>query len=86
MVNGENAVNENDPRGSTFSVSLLIQGIQQCNSAEQNDVYSHEYRGEVSIFAVNSSTPDSVMSKVCSNCAVAFPSLVAAVQPSGQVT
>ena len=37
-------------------------------------------------FYVNTSQPVSVMSTVCSNCAARFPSLVATVQPSSQVS
>ena len=47
---------------------------------------SHEYFGELGSFAVKISTPSSVISKVCSNCADGSPSLVAAVHLSGHIT
>ena len=47
---------------------------------------SQAYLGDESSFAVIASTPVSVISRVCSNCAVGLPSLVAAVQLSGQFT
>ena len=45
--------------------------------------FSHHWTGDVSIFPVRASTPSSVTSSVCSNCADRFPSVVVAVQSSG---
>ena len=48
--------------------------------------HSHHKGAEFAVLAVRISTPLSVHNKVCSNCALFFPSLVTAVHPSGQVT
>ena len=65
--------------------------LQQANKNNHNNkcpinYSSQEYLGEVGSFPVNSSTPVSVISNVCSNCAVASPSDVAAVHLSGHWT
>lgn len=46
--------------------------------------FSQNCLGDVSIFPVRGKTPSSVMRRVCSNCAVRLPSMVAEVQSSGQ--
>lgn len=48
--------------------------------------HSHEYFGDVGSLVVSISTPVSVTNKVCSNCAVYLPSLVACVHSSGHNT
>eukprot|EP00981_Chlorochromonas_danica_P001211 scaffold268_cov210-Ochromonas_danica.AAC.6 len=64
-----------------YSVARLVNTLSMLTNYS-----SQKYLGEVGSFLVNTSTPVSVMSKVCSNWAEGSPSAVVAVQSSGQVT